>query len=234
MFLDIGNEVLWLIFMFVDLSIAVIVFKLFKREGLFMMIIANIIIANIQVIKLVEFFGITATLGNIVYGSIFFSTDLLNELYGKKEARKGVILGFVTLMIATLYMQFAISFTPSAIEESLEAHKALSTIFGILPRIAAGSLIAYIISQLHDVWAFDFWKRLTKGKYLWLRNNLSTMVSQFLDSLIFVFIAFWGTLELNVWWQVVFTTYVFKWFVAAFDTPFIYLARWLHQKNETK
>ncbi len=231
MFANISNEVLWLIFMVIDLSIAVVVFRLFKREGLLMMIIANIIIANIQVIKLVELFGITATLGNIVYGSIFFSTDLLNELYGKKEARKGVILGFVTLMIATLYMQFAITFNPSAIEESLKAHQALRTIFGILPRIAAGSLIAYLISQLHDVWAFDFWKKLTGGKYLWLRNNLSTMVSQFLDSVIFVFIAFWGTLDLNIWWQVVLTTYVFKWFVAIFDTPFIYLARWIYNKK---
>jgi uncharacterized integral membrane protein (TIGR00697 family) len=94
-----------------------------------------------------------------------------------------------------------------------------------IPRIAIGSILAYIISQLHDVWAFHFWKTKTNGKYLWLRNNLSTMVSQAIDTLIFTFIAFWGLYEINVFISIVLTTYLMKWIVAVIDTPFIYFAR---------
>jgi len=228
-FSSLPNELLWFIFMMVDLSVAVLLFKFFKRDGLYMLIVGNIILANIQVVKLVELFGFTATLGNILYGSIFFATDILSEIYGKKEARRGVILGFASLLMMTLYMQFALYIKP--IEEASAVQNALQTIFGIMPRIALGSLTAYLISQFHDVWAFHFWKKITSGKHLWLRNNLSTMVSQFIDSFVFVFIAFWGVFDFSIWWQVLWTTYIFKWIVAAIDTPFIYLAKWLWEKE---
>ena len=93
------------------------------------------------------------------------------------------------------------------------------------PRIVIGSLLAYLISQLHDVWAFDFWKVRARGRFLWLRNNASTMVSQALDTVIFCSVAFWGLFELSDFFQILFTTYVLKFVVAAADTPFIYLAR---------
>lgn len=122
-FSSLPNELLWFIFMMVDLSVAVVLFKFFKRDGLYMLIVGNIILANIQVVKLVELFGFTATLGNILYGSIFFATDILSEIYGKKEARRGVILGFASLLMMTLYMQFALYIKPI---EELMRFKMLS------------------------------------------------------------------------------------------------------------
>ncbi len=216
------NGLIWFVFMVVDLSIALFIFRVFGKKGLFMLIAANIIICNIQVLKTVELFGITATLGNILYGSIFFATDVIGELYGKKEAKRAVFIGFSSLLIMTLYMQFSLLFQPAP-DDFASTH--LDALFGFMPRIAFGSLSAYLLSQLHDVWAFQFWKEKTKGKYLWLRNNLSTLVSQLIDSTVFCLIAFLGLFPINIWFEILITTYFFKLIVAIFDTPFIYFAK---------
>jgi len=94
-----------------------------------------------------------------------------------------------------------------------------------MPRIAVGSMVAYLVSQHHDIWAFLYWKKKTKGRFLWLRNNASTMVSQAIDSVIFCSIALWGLYDTNVWLQLLLSTYVMKLFVAVVDTPFLYLAK---------
>jgi len=208
--------------MLVDFSIAMVVFRLFKKEGLYALIVISIIVCNIQVTKTVTLFGLTATLGNILYGSIFFATDLLGEIYGKSEAKKGVLIGFTALLSMTVYMQFSLLFKP---DPSDFASEHLKVIFGIMPRISVASLSAYLLSQLHDVWAFHFWRSKTKGKYLWLRNNFSTMVSQLIDSVVFCAIAFIGVFEINTWWQILITTYLFKLIVAVIDTPFIYMGK---------
>jgi uncharacterized integral membrane protein (TIGR00697 family) len=101
----------------------------------------------------------------------------------------------------------------------------LAQLFGVYPRVVAASLLAYLISQLHDVWAFDFWKVRSRGRYLWLRNNASTMVSQAIDSVIFCVVAFWGVFPWSDFFQILATTYLLKFAIAAADTPFIYLAR---------
>jgi uncharacterized integral membrane protein (TIGR00697 family) len=165
-----------------------------------------------------------------LYGSIFLATDILNENYGKKEARRGVWFGFIAFILMVVFMQIGLLFTA---HESDFAQPLLEGLFGIMPRILLGSLVAYIISQHHDVWAFNFWKEKYKGKYLWLRNNLSTLVSQLIDSVVFCLIAFLGVWDMNIWWQVLLTTYLFKLIVAVVDTPFIYIAK-LFKKNVTR
>lgn len=217
-----SNELLWILFILFDLSFALLVFKLFGKYGLYAIIVADIILCNIQVTKLVTLFGFTMTLGNILYGSIFFATDVLSEIYGKNDAKKGVYLGFIFLIFMTIVMQIALLFKPDP-ADFISPH--LKAIFSMIPRITLGSLTAYIVSQLHDVWAFHFWKAKTKGRYLWVRNNLSTMVSQMIDTVIFCFIAFWGLYDLTVFFNILLTTYLMKWIVAILDTPFIYLAR---------
>ncbi|HDG62582.1 MAG: VUT family protein [Thermotogae bacterium] len=217
-----SNEFLWMIFVVLDLTSAIIIYRFFGKAGLFGLIVMSGIVCNIQVVKLVELFGFTATLGNVLYASIFFATDILSEMYGKKEAKKGVLLGFVTLIVATLWMQIALFFKPSP-HDTMDP--ALKKIFSIMPRITIASIIAYLLSQFHDVWAFHFWKRKTKGKFLWLRNNASTMVSQAIDTVVFTTIAFLGTVSTSTFLSIMLTTYFLKWLVALFDTPFLYLAR---------
>src|SRR5690554_1460429 len=98
------NEVLWLLLMVVNFGLILCSFKFFGKKGLYAWIAMAAVLANIQVLKLVELFGYEATLGNIIYGTSFLATDILNEFYGKKEARKGVYLGLFTLVTFTVIM----------------------------------------------------------------------------------------------------------------------------------
>ena len=221
------NSLFWIGFIVMDLSLAVLIFRFFGKNGLYILIVASVITANIQVLKTVEIFGMVATLGNVLYGSIFLTTDILTEIYGKKAARRGVWFGFIGMALMTLWMQFGLMFIPHA---SDFAQGPLSAIFGLMPRIAAGSMTAYLVSQHHDVWAFQFWKDKTRGRFLWLRNNASTLVSQAIDSVIFCSIALWGVFDTGTWVQILTSTYFLKLVVAVVDTPFIYLAKRLSPK----
>lgn len=127
------NELLWLIFIILDFFISLLIYRLFKKEGLFIIISINIILCNIQVVKLIKMFGITTTLGNLLYGAIFWATDMLSEIYGKKEAKKGVLIGFVTLFIMTVIMYFSILFKPAP-ADTMQPH--IKAIFSFLPRVA--------------------------------------------------------------------------------------------------
>ncbi|MFT4304350.1 MAG: queuosine precursor transporter [Candidatus Woesearchaeota archaeon] len=225
------NIYIWIIFLVLNLSLVLLAFKLFGKIGLYAVISMSIILANIQVIKVVDMLGFTITLGNILYGSIFLATDMLNEFYGKKEAKKAVWIGFFVMILSAIYMQFAILFKPSA-EDFIHPH--LEAIFSFYPRIVFASLVAYLISQLYDVWFYNFLKEKTKGKLLWLRNNASTWISQLIDTSVFCTIAFIGLFDMNIFWSIFITTYIIKLLVAALDTPFIYLAKYLFKKDVAK
>lgn len=214
------NELLWLGFMVLNFGLILLGYKLFGKKGLFAWIVLSAILANVQVLKTVELFGQVATLGNIIYGTSFLATDILSEKYGKQEARKGVYIGMYTLLVTAVLMTFSLKFAP---HESDWVQDSLVNVFGIIPRIAFASMLAYFISQMHDTWAYEFWK--SKNKHIWVRNNLSTAVSQLIDTLAFTFIAFWGIYETPIFVSILVTTYVFKFIVAAADTPFIYLAK---------
>jgi uncharacterized integral membrane protein (TIGR00697 family) len=222
------NELLWPAMLAVNFGCILVSYRIFGKTGLYTWIPLAAIVSNIQVIKLVELFGITATLGNIVYASSFLVTDILSEMYGKKQARKAVFIGLFSLVAMTVLMNLALFFTPASDDF---AQDSLAVIFGFMPRIAAASLLAYLVSQMHDVWAYDFWrKRFPALRLIWLRNNASTMVSQFIDSTVFTVLAFWGVFPPEVLVQIFWTTYLLKWVVGLADTPFIYLARlWYDQ-----
>ncbi len=217
------NEWLWLLMLVLNFAAILVSYRLFGKLGLYIWVPIAAIIANIQVTKTVELFGFEATLGNIVYATSFLVTDILSENYGKEQARKAVGIGFFSLIIMTVLMNIALLFVPA---ESDFVQESMSTIFSLMPRIAIASLIAYGISQLHDIWAYDFWKKRfpSTGK-IWVRNNLSTMVSQLIDSVVFTLIAFMGVFPTPVLIEIVVTTYLLKWVVALADTPFIYIAR---------
>ncbi len=94
---------------------------------------------------------------------------------------------------------------------------------GAVPRIVLASMVAYLLSQHHDVFAFHFWKRVTQGRFLWLRNNASTMVSQGIDTVLFITIAFIGVIPTNVLLNMIVAQYVIKIVIAIVDTPLCYL-----------
>jgi len=222
------NELLWIILVLLNFGVVLLIYRFFGKIGLYAWIGVAVILANIQVLKTVQLFNLVATLGNIIYGTTFLTTDILSEVYGKAAARKAVFLGFFSMLSMTAIMWVCLQFIPDV---SDFAQGSLETIFAVMPRIALGSLSAYLISQLHDVWAFAFWKRLfIKPHQLWIRNNLSTIVSQLIDSVVFCSIALLGLFETGVWLQILLTTYMLKLIVAVLDTPFIYIARIIHVK----
>lgn len=210
-------------FVVVNFALFLVCYRLFGKQGLYAWVGFATVIANIQVAKTIEMFGIVMTLGNTMYGTIYMTSDLLNEKYGEKDAKKAVWFGFFTLIATTIIMQMALVFVP---QETDIAQSSLQTIFGLMPRLALGSLAAYFCSQFLDVRIYSFLKKATpKRNQLWIRNNGSTLISQLADSLIFCTIAFAGLYTLDVWLEILITTYVAKSVVSVASTPALYIAR---------
>jgi len=228
-FFSANQELLWLTTLLLDLGCTVILYRLFGQAGLQVAIATAIILANLQGPKLTIIFGIQTSLGVIFYSSIFFATDLLSESYGKAAASKAVRMGFAVSIIVLLMLSLALMYLPSDRPETAEfsnnIHNAFATIVDFTPRFVFGSLLAYIISQSFDVWAFHRIKKVTGEKWLWLRNNLSTMSSQVVDTIIYSLVVWWGTVDLVTALQLGAAKYVFKIVIAAVDTPFIYWAK---------
>lgn len=228
-----NNEIIFLAEMLINFFLIILAYRLFGKWGLIMWIPVSVIVANIQVVQTVALFGTVATLGNVVYATSFLVTDILSENYGKEEAKKAVWIGFFSLISMTLLMNITLMYIPLAGDEfAAQTQEATSTIFSLMPRIALASLAAYMLSQRHDVWAFHFWKkRFPKSKDLWIRNNLSTLVSQVIDSSVFVLIAFFGVFETDMLLEIFLTTYFLKFIVAAADTPFVYWGKGIQKRG---
>ncbi len=221
------NNYIWVILLITNYFLLTLSFRFFRLPGMFAWVALSSVLANIQVVKTVELFGLVTTLGNIVYGTSFLATDIISECYSKEEAHKAVKIGMFSLVATTIIMQICLWFAPHS---SDMAHGALSTIFSIMPRIALASLTAYFVSQNFDVWFYHYlWRKFPD--HLWVRNNGSTMVSQLIDNIIFTFLAFYGVFESNILLQVFTSTYLLKWIVALCDTPVIYWARAFHRRE---
>ena len=216
------NELLWFGLMILCYLAVLLIYKLFGRKGLFAWVAMSIILANIQVMKTIQIFGLVTGVGNIVYSSIFFVSDILNEVYGKNEARKAVYVGFFVLVMTTVIMQVTLMFIPDS-SDTMAPH--LAAIFGFMPRIALASLAAYICSQMYDVWMYAFMKKYHGRKLLWLRSNVSVIFSQLIDNTIFTLIAFYGIFSWDIIIQIYVTSLILKIIVSFVDTPFLYLAR---------
>ena len=226
-----NQELLWVLTVVYDLGLAIILYRFFGKYGLYAAVILGIVLGNLQGGKVsqLEFFGysFTASMGAILYSGIYFATDVLNEKFGREEANRAVMLGFVANIAVMITLLISVQFKPSQITGSaLEVHNAISTLANYSPVFVIGSLIAYLVSQTFDVWIFHKIKVLTDGKYLWLRNNVSTITSQALDTFLYTFVWVVGTeLSFLAAFGIALTKYVFKVIIALIDTIFIYWVR---------
>ena len=186
-------------------------------------VLANIIAFKIIYAGSIAGFLLIGPAGVIVYASTFLITDLLSELYGKEYAKRAVVAGLLANIVAVISIYIAITWTPAPFM-SPESLNAFNKVLGFAPRLVVASIIAYAISQTHDVYAFHLWKKLAKGRYLWLRNNASTMASQAIDTVIFISIAFYGVVDTSTLLSMIAGQYILKIVIAALDTPFIYVA----------
>ena len=226
-----SNELIFIITVLIYLGSVLLLYKFFGKNGLFAFAIFGTLLGNIAVCTCVDLFGLSTTAGNVLYASTFLVTDILSEKYGKKEAHKAVMYSFSVMLLWLLGTQLILLFTPNANDY---INESLNVVFGLVPRITIASLVGFICSQNIDVVLYHFiWKKTGDNKSkLWLRNNGSTLISQLIDTVIFAFLAFFGTYPTNVFISILVTTYLFKAIVALVDTPFIYIARKIKPREE--
>ena len=215
------NELLFVVTLVVNFAGILLAYKFFGKAGLFVWIGFATVVANIEVAKCIDLFGLSLTLGNVTYGTIFLATDILSEKFGGKVARKGVLVGFFTMISFTLMTQLSLLFVPNAQDFVSESMK---NIFSIMPRICVASMATYLISNMLDTYTFEFIKKKFP-KHLWFRNNGSTLTSQLVDSFLFTFLAFAGIFGLMEMVELSLTTYAVKVVIAICDTPLLYVAR---------
>ena len=171
-----------------------------------------------------EFNEVIMTAGVIAFPVTFIITDLLNEYFGKSGIRFVTFLGLAMIVFEFGIIQVALSVPTASI--SPVGDEAFNEVFGISSRIIIGSIIAYAIGQLADITLFHWIRGLTKGKHLWLRATGSTLGSQFLDTFIVLFVAFYGPMTIQTIISITLFNYGYKFIVAILITPVIYLAHW--------
>ncbi|MGK3150839.1 queuosine precursor transporter [Staphylococcus shinii] len=224
------NEIFGVVTFLVTFLLLVVMYRLFGKHGLIAWVAIGTIIANIQVIKTVDIFTISATLGNVMFASIYLATDILNDIYGRKVAKRAIWIGFSSTLVMIIVMQMSLHFTPSPIDSS---QQALETIFNVVPRIALGSVIAYIIGQHLDVLLFTLIKKLfSSDKTFIIRAYGSTIISNIIDTALFVSIAFIGTMPNAAVFEIFITTYLLKVISTIFNVPFGYWAKSMYRKGK--
>ena len=231
------NELLLILSVVVIYGVALLSYKLFGRSGLYCVSVMATVLANIEVIILIRAFGMEQTLGNVLFAVTFLITDILSECEGKKYANKAVLLGIFSQVFFLILSQSWLLYKPSAGDTSMSAIK---TVFSATPRIVLASLTVYAVSQIFDVWLYHKWWEFTekkfgdKRKFLWLRNNGSTLVSQILNTLLFTVIAFAGTYDVKTLFSIFGSSYLIYFVTALLDTPVVYLARKVADKRKQK
>lgn len=189
--------------------------------------IAALIVSSITASKLysLSIFGwaIGIPVGTSLFAITFLSTDVLGEVYGKGVARMTVLAGFVVRCFMILFLWFAVSVEPAAFWHNQEAYQSVLSGTG---RILFAGIAVYPVSQFLDVFVFHYLKkRHTDKNRLWLRNIASTTVAQTVDSILFVLIAFYGTMPTKVMLTVIGGQIVVKVVIALLDTPAVYFFR---------
>ena len=228
-FLGAHQNALWLFAVFLDLGVTLLLFKLFGKMGLYAVIVLNIMLSNLIGPKITVVFGLNTSMGVIIYSGIYFATDLLGERYGKREANRAGFIGFAVSVMVVMFGLLSLYFVPTPDPQKQgfanDIHNALSLLFNYTPRFVFGSLLAYLISQTHDVWRYHFLRIKTKGKHLWIRNNVSTITSQAIDTVIYGVVVWWAIFDFRTAMELALAKYMFKVIIALLDTPFLYWAR---------
>ena len=250
LFLNLSNNlnnssvvIIWLIQIIFCYFSILLSLKFFGKIGIYVYVAIAIILANIQVLKVVEFpfFPEPMALGTVLFISIFLCTDILNEYFDKQSATKCIYLGISAYLFSTIIMFMTISLKPidPSLNESwawsYDMHQAIQTIF--LPQfpIIVASMFAFLISQKIDIFIFSYLKNKKNSK-LWFRNNISTIFSQFIDNIIFSLFAFnflssnpVPVIDLIISYGI--GIYLIRIALSIFDTFFIYLAKNFLPKN---
>jgi uncharacterized integral membrane protein (TIGR00697 family) len=173
-----------------------------------------------------DFFGLYTfeiSVGILPYPITFLITDIISEVYGKRKANQIVTIGIFASFFSMLIV-FVSGIVP-ATDWSPVSNTLFNKVFGATAIAVLASMLAYLFAQYIDIQLFHFWKRLTKGKHLWLRNNFSTFLSQFVDTFtVLILLCSFGKIEWKLFSSLLLSGFLFKVLIAALDTPLLYLA----------
>lgn len=228
------NELLIAISFILIYGGVVLFYRLFGKGGLLAFNILATLVANIEVLLLVRAFGVEMTLGNVLFASTFLITDILSENHGRKDANRAVVISTLCSVFFVAISQLWLLYTPS---ENDWASGAFHTIFSNTPRVVCASLGVYLVAQLTDVWLYHKWWDWCKKRFgdsskgLWIRNNGSTMISQLLNTLLYTFLAFYGTYSFQTLISIFASSYVIYIVTSLLDTPFVYWSRNINRKH---
>ena len=232
------NEVL-LIFNLILVYGGILLFYYFFRDrGLIAFAAAATVLANIEVMLLVDAFGMEQTLGNVMFASTFLITDILSENEGRERANQAVNVGIGVSLLFIVVSQLWLLYIPSGNDWAYASFKVL---FSNTPRIVIAGFVVYAVVQKIDIVLYHKWWRFTENKFgdrrkmLWLRNNGSTLISQFINAVLFNLLAFGGRYDIKTLVTITAATYILYIAAALSDTPAVYLARKISEKRqETK
>lgn len=204
-----------------------------KRDFLFALFVASMVIVNTLGTKITTILGVRVSVGIFFMPVLFLITDIVGEVSGEKEAQHFVNIAILMLVFLFVMTNICIAVKPN---ETWGMQKEYAMVFGSSLRMTVASLVSFIISQKFDVWFFSRIKNATNGKHLWIRNNVATITSQFIDTVIFMFIAFWKINEKYTaafLFTLIIPYWIFKIVFALLDTPFCYLGiKWLRGNSK--
>lgn len=224
-----NNIVILIIEVAITFSLLLIAKKLFGKIGVMAWVPIATVIANIITAKNVNIGGLSVAIGTVMFASIFLATDILTEYYSKEDAKKAVLLGLFANIILIVCTQIALLYIPNEIDY---ADGAMRTLFSLNLRISISSAVMYFVSNMFDVYLFSRLKKATGGKYVALRNNVSTIICNCVENFGFILFAFIGLYDIKTILVIAVSTSIVEMIVALLDTPFLYLAKLTVNKKE--
>ena len=196
-----------------------------KADALIALYVIFVALSQIIAAKIAKFdLGITivtAPAAVLIYSVTYLFTDIVNERFGRMEVHKMIFIAFVTQVAMVFFLWLATVITPAPFWGN---QKAWEMIVGLVPRITGASWVAFLASENFDAWVFDIFRRLTKGRHLWMRNAFSSLPALTLDTFLFISLAFYGVVPL---WSLIEGQIATKYLVGLVNIPFMYFNRWV-------
>ena len=218
------NITLGIISIILCFTTVILMEKIFKKEGLFIWISIATIISNIIVCKTINILGVTSSLGNIMFASIFLATDILTEKYGEIYAKKTINYALASIIIFIAVTQITLLYIPDATDVAQESMKNL---FSLSLRTSIASISLFYISNKLDIYLYSKIKNKYPNK-LWLRNNVATIISNCLENYFFAFLAFVGIYDIGTIISIATIGSIIEIIIAVLDTPFLYISKKLN------
>lgn len=221
------NNILLIISIIGVFSIMLIIKKFLGKEGIIGWMGIASILANLLLIKSIDVLGISATLGNVLFASNFLATDILTENYGYKEAKKGVRFGIIAVVVFMIVTQVALLYVPNSEDV---AQSSFELLFSFVPRISLASISMFALSNKIDIRLYEWLRKKSNGKKMWLRNNICTIICNGGENFLFYLMAFLGVMDIGTILTIALSATIIEVLIALCDTPFLYISKKVKDK----